>query len=395
MDGVPGYVCGVLKTLGSNGFEAYLVGGCLRDTLLGRPVHDWDIATSALGADVMRIFPKTVKTGARFGTVAVITGGGAVEVTTFRSDGSYSDRRRPDSVTFVGDLHEDLKRRDFTVNAMAMATDGMLIDPFGGREDIKRKRIRCVGDPKARFSEDALRMFRALRFAAQLSFEIEDGTEAAIKKCAPLCAALSAERVRDETEKILLSGEPKRIGTALALGLFKGRIQDGALEAEKLGRLAALPKTASLRWSAFSALLDEADLIASPKEFLMSMRLDSKTVRRCSAGVKTAQKALPDQMADIKRLLADLGAGTVLCAAAAEKALRDTPALENADEVINGGECWSVGELAIDGNDLIELGFKKGIAVGETLRALLQHVIERPESNTRERLLMIAREMRD
>jgi tRNA nucleotidyltransferase (CCA-adding enzyme) len=324
LDNVPGYVSGVLRTLSENGFEAYLVGGCLRDTLLGRPVNDWDVASSARGPDVMRLFPKTVKTGARFGTITVVAGEGTVEVTTFRSDGHYGDCRRPDSVTFVTSLEEDLRRRDFTVNAMALAEDGVLIDPFGGREDLDRRMIRCVGNPDARFSEDALRLFRALRFSAQMGFRIEENTMAAIRRCAPLCAALSAERVRDETEKMLLSDAPERVGTAVALGLYQGLLRTGEIPPDKLGRLTRLPKDAAQRWCAFCALLLDAGLIDSPEDFLKRMRLDGKTSRACAAGLKAAARPLPADRIGLKRLIAGLGRAAALCAAAADKALYDT-----------------------------------------------------------------------
>ncbi len=394
MDGVPGYVHGILMTLVSNGYEAYLVGGCLRDMLLGRTVHDWDIASSAPGAEVQRLFPKTVRIGDRFGTVTVVTGGGTAEVTTFRSESGYSDRRRPDSVTFVSDLQEDLKRRDFTVNAMAMGVDGTLTDPFGGRSDLRRGIIRCVGDPAERFSEDALRLFRALRFSAQLGFEIEEGTLSAIKSCSALCAWLSAERVRDETEKILLSDKPERVGEAVSYGLFKGRLESGEVSCEKLRHLSGLPGSAPLRWSAFCALLLEQSLIALPESFLKSMRLDTGTVRCCSGGVSLARKPLPEGRVQIKRLLAEFGEEAVLCAAAADKALRQTAALRAVKNVLESGECWSVRELAIGGDDLLALGFSQGVWLGKTLKALLEHVIEHPEDNVRARLYELARGMR-
>ena len=391
---VPDYISGILRTLETAGFQALLVGGCLRDMLLDRPIHDWDIATSARSQDIISLFPKTVRTGERFGTVMVVNGEGTAEVTTFRSDGAYSDGRRPDSVAFVSDLYEDLKRRDFTINAMALGEDGALVDPYGGREDLERQVIRCVGDPASRFSEDALRMFRALRFSAQLGFEIDADTMAAIEKCAGLCAALSAERVRDETEKILLSGRPERAGTALSLRLYQGRIKDGALTDGKLRRLAALPKEAGLRWCAFCALLFAENLIHSPSDFLREMRLDTKTVRDGADGVKAAQEPLPESWTDIKRLLAKQGIQAVRCAAAAEKALRDTNALETVSDVLESGECFSVRQLAITGDDLMEYGFKKGIILGNTLKALLAYVIENPQDNRRKLLIELAQEIR-
>ena len=174
----------ILQTLERAGFEARYVGGCVRDTLLGRPVHDWDIASQALPEDVLRLFPRCVPTGLQHGTVTVLLDGTSAEVTTYRLDGAYHDSRHPDGVRFVRSLADDLARRDFTINAMAMDLSGSITDLFGGREDLARGVIRCVGDAETRFREDALRMLRARRFAAQLGFALEAGTEAAIGRCA-------------------------------------------------------------------------------------------------------------------------------------------------------------------------------------------------------------------
>lgn len=385
---VPEYVRAILDRLEANKYSAYLVGGCLRDMLLGRPIHDWDIATSASGAVVVSLFPKTAETGLRFGTVTVITGEGNVEVTTLRSDGAYRDRRRPDSVQFVNDLNEDLKRRDFTMNAMAMTRSGDLRDPFGGREDIKRRLIRCVGDAEARLTEDALRMFRALRFSAQLTFDIEKHTLAAVKKCAPLCAALSAERVRDETEKILMSDMPEIIGTAVECGLFAGRMNAKAVKPENLERIAKLPKNSMMRWSAFCALLLSAGLIDSAADFLQKMRLDARTVKNGGAGAAALRQALSDRLS-IKKQLSRSGVEATLCAAAADEALWAGGAVSRTQEVISSGECCSYKDLAVKGDDLIELGFRQGKTLGQVLNGLLEHVIEHPEDNNREMLLGI------
>lgn len=387
---VPNYVQAVLERLEANGYSAYLVGGCLRDMFLGRPIHDWDIATSASSAAVVSLFPKTAETGLRFGTVTVITGEGDIEVTTLRSDGAYRDRRRPESVLFVNDLNEDLKRRDFTMNAMAMSRSGELRDPFGGRADIKRRLIRCVGAAEARFNEDALRMFRALRFSAQLPFDIEERTMAAIKKCAPLCADLSAERVRDETEKILMSDMPEIIGTAVECGLFAGRLYAKAGKPEKLKRIAKLPKNSMMRWSAFCALLLSAGLIDSAADFLKKMRLDAQTVKNSGTGAAAAlRRELPDRLS-IKKRLSLSGVEATLCAAAAEETLWGGDAVSRVGEVLESGECCSYKDLAVAGNDLIERGFKQGKALGRVLSSLLQHVIEHPEDNNRETLLLLA-----
>lgn len=201
----PRYVRRVLNSLSSRGHIACLVGGCVRDMLLGVYPNDWDISTSALPEEVMELFPDTIPTGIKHGTVTVKQGSRRVEVTTFRRDGGYTDHRHPDEVSFVGDLTSDLSRRDFTINAMAVNPDGLITDLFGGIRDLRNGLIRCVGVPGVRFKEDALRMFRALRFSARLGFEIEEGTRMAIEKCAPLAADIAAERVGEELQKLLVS----------------------------------------------------------------------------------------------------------------------------------------------------------------------------------------------
>ena len=204
----PKYVRQILFSLQSRGFAAYLVGGCVRDILLGVRPQDWDICTSALPEQVLDVFPGSRPTGIKHGTVTVVIGSRSAEVTTFRSEGDYADHRHPSSVAFVGNLTTDLMRRDFTMNAMAVSADGLIIDPYGGAEDIRRGCIRCVGAPEKRFDEDALRMLRAFRFSSRLGFEIEPATLAAIGKKAPLAAGLAAERVSTEVEKILLTARP-------------------------------------------------------------------------------------------------------------------------------------------------------------------------------------------
>jgi len=210
----------LLKTLQSRGHKAYLVGGCVRDFILSVQPNDWDICTSALPEAVLEIFPESRTDGIKHGTVAVLMGSHTVEVTTFRSEGSYTDHRHPEDVSFVADLNTDLRRRDFTMNAMALPVDGYLTDPFGGVKDIQDKLVRCVGEPELRFEEDALRMFRAMRFSARLGFEIEEKTFEAIKTKAHLARDLSAERVREEVEKILLTQGAETVFTMMDIGLM-------------------------------------------------------------------------------------------------------------------------------------------------------------------------------
>lgn len=218
---IPEYVATCLERLWGAGFAAHPVGGCVRDTLLGRTPGDWDIATSATPEQVSALFPHTVPTGVKHGTVTVVLPGGTIEVTAFRREGAYADGRHPDAVTFGASLEEDLSRRDFTINAMALAPDGQVIDPFGGRADLERKRLRCVGAPSRRFSEDALRILRGIRFAAQLGFTIEEQTAAAMESLAPNLVHVSAERLTAELDKTLSSPAPHWAGEFFRLGAME------------------------------------------------------------------------------------------------------------------------------------------------------------------------------
>lgn len=390
----PKYVRQVLVTLQSRGHLAYLVGGCVRDIILGVQPQDWDVCTSALPNEVLELFPGARPTGIRHGTVTVYINSRAVEVTTFRSDGSYADHRHPDAVSFVGDLTADLSRRDFTMNAIALPPDGLIADPFGGVADIENKLIRCVGEPEARFEEDALRMFRALRFSARLGFDIEAETMAAIRKKAPLAAALAAERVRDEVEKILLTNAPESVYTLISLGLLDryldARPADGALFA----RLGKLPRKALLRWCGFCAVLRQYGCIPSASDFLYHLKLDSRTIRCCSQAENMLSRPRPESRAEWKRYLNRFGVDSVTCAANCFDALEGGALSRELKAVIKSGECFSMKHLAVTGDDLLELGLR-GREVGEMLRFLLDYVIEYPGNNQRDLLLCLARGTED
>lgn len=246
---LPVPVANCLAALRLAGFEAYPVGGCVRDLLLGRAPGDWDITTSARPEQVMALFDKTVPTGLPHGTVTVLLDGQSFEVTTFRADVGYSDGRHPDAVVFGTSLADDLARRDFTVNAMALGADGEVIDPFGGREDLQAQRIRAVGDPTVRFTEDALRMFRAVRFSAQLDFQLEDGTRAALVALAERARFVSGERIKVEVEKTLLSPRPELAACFLQWGLLAAprSLSPDALRAA----FQQVPPEPGPRWRAF------------------------------------------------------------------------------------------------------------------------------------------------
>ena len=232
---IPQKAAQILKTLNAAGYEAYVVGGCVRDSILGREPGDWDITTSALPEQVKELFRRTVDTGIQHGTVTVMMDKEGFEVTTYRVDGEYHDGRHPDAVTFTRSLEEDLKRRDFTINAMAYHPEHGLVDLFGGMEDIGKRIIRCVGNPVERFTEDALRMLRAVRFSAQLGFTVEENTKAALARMSGNLEHVSAERIQTELVKLLVSDHPDYLRTAWETGLTREFLPefDACMETEQ------------------------------------------------------------------------------------------------------------------------------------------------------------------
>ena len=249
---LPGSVIQCCAVLRQAGYAAHPVGGCVRDLFLGRVPGDWDVATSARPERVRELFGRTVPTGIRHGTVTVVLEDMTIEVTTFRREHGYGDSRHPDAVTFDADLTADLSRRDFTVNAMALGEAREVIDPFGGRADLERRLIRAVGDPGSRFSEDALRILRGVRFAAQLGFALEERTAAAMEECAPLVDKVSAERITVELEKTLLSPRPEWVGEFARLGVLD-RFAPVSRDCN-WASLAQVPPEKKARWRAFCAL---------------------------------------------------------------------------------------------------------------------------------------------
>ena len=360
----PKYVLNILCALDSAGHRAVLAGGCVRDSLLGRRPSDWDIASSASPEEVLALFPRCVPTGIKHGTVTVLSGGGSVEVTAFRAEGGYSDHRRPDSVSFGCPLEADLARRDLTVNAMAMDAAGEITDPFGGRDDLRRRLLRCVGEPERRFDEDALRMLRTVRFSAQLGFEIEPRTLEAIRALAHLASGLSAERVRDELLKTLRSPAPGLVWQLVDLGLLCACLAPGDASAPREA-LDVLPIYARL--AHFCRDLELGGYIMSTDRFLAALRFDGETLRRTASAVEV----LKSGSRDWKRLLRDHGEAAVLAAHPKNRALR---------AVLRSGECWKLSSLAIGGRELAALGYS-GPELGRELRRLLDHVIDCPADN--------------
>ena len=316
----------------------------------------------------MTLFERCVPTGIRHGTVTVFLDGAQAEVTTFRTEGVYLDGRHPSEVRFVRTLAEDLSRRDFTINAMAMDADGNVTDLFGGRDDLARRCIRCVGDPEKRFREDALRMLRAYRFSAQLGFALDAATAGAVERCAPLAAALSMERIRDEMEKALLSPCPQVLRTMADAGLLKAAGIDALPE---LDWLAELPAEPPVRWAGLKVLFPELE----PSRLRLPSRLCSLIGRAASAYCPQLDRIT------LKRAVAENGteAAEIAAALAGEGALLS--------EILASGECVTLGQLAVSGSDLSWL---RGREVGQMLHALLAHVLRRPEENTRDALLKLA-----
>ena len=360
----------ILKTLEDAGFAACFVGGCVRDTLLGRPVHDWDVTTSALPEEIMALFPRCIPTGIKHGTVTVLLNGESFEVTTFRRDGAYHDGRHPDGVVFVPNLTEDLARRDFTINAMAMHLDGRITDCFDGEADLKRGIIRCVGDPERRFREDALRMLRALRFSAQLGFQIEDDTARAIRENAGLCRLLSRERVCAEAEKTLLSPRPETLSVMLREGLLAACGIEGDYELHALKTVSA---EADARWAMLKVLI--------PKLDMQQFRLPSRRVQLAETAAAAYRPSYARQ--ELKTLLAASGEEVArVCAKLSGQEVL-------LDKILQSGECVSLRGLAVNGRDFPAL---QGRSAGEMLRRLLDHVLAFPEDNNRQTLLRLAEE---
>ena len=379
----------IIKKIRERGFEAFAVGGCVRDTLLGRTPGDWDITTSAKPEEVKEIFGKTVDTGLQHGTVTIIKNRKGYEVTTYRIDGEYRDGRHPDSVEFTSSLLEDLKRRDFTINAMAYSHETGIVDAFDGMGDLEKKVIRCVGCPRDRFTEDALRILRAIRFAAQLGFSIEGETYGAIREIAPNLKNVSKERIQVELTKLLTSAHPEKIAMVEDTGISPYVTGDFPLvfqtEREPCSCLALLPPEKSMRWAGFLRHM-EPDMV---RRILKGLKLDNETVDNGKAMAGAAQASLGPEKAGIRRFLSRM-TPYQFDGCLRLKALDKDPRTEEIrrlwEEIEKDGDCVSLKELAVGGGDLLAAGME-GKEIGETLRRLLELVLEDPSLNRRELLL--------
>ncbi|MCM1567965.1 MAG: CCA tRNA nucleotidyltransferase [Roseburia sp.] len=433
---IPGKANYIINTLEQAGFEAYVVGGCVRDSILGRKPQDWDITTSALPNQVKALFPRTIDTGIQHGTVTVMLNREGFEVTTYRIDGTYEDSRHPKEVLFTPCLEEDLKRRDFTINAMAYNGRVGLVDIFGGMEDMENQVIRCVGQARERFQEDALRIMRAVRFSAQLGYEIEEGTKEAIRELAPRLKNISAERIQMELTKLMMSGHPEYLKIAWETGITGVILPefDRMMETPQnhphhqynvgehtLAALSEVMPVKSLRLAMLLHDIGKPDTKETDDEgrdhfhghaavgeelagaVLRRLKYDNDTIYRVCRLVryhdygndmepdkrivrrtmnKIGEEFFPD-IFYIKR--ADILAQSDFMRR--EKLDRLAKWQQIYEEIAARKQCVSLKNLAVTGKDLIALGMKPGKEIGSMLQELLEIVLDNPQYNTKEYLL--------
>lgn len=436
---IPKEVEEIILKLNKEGFEAYIVGGCVRDLLMGRIPNDWDITTSAKPEEVKKIFPKTYDTGIAHGTVTVILNGAHFEITTYRIEGKYEDYRRPKEVTFTRNLEEDLSRRDFTMNAIVYHPQEGFMDPVEGIKDIKNKMIRCVGEPSKRFEEDALRMLRAIRFSAQLDFEIEEKTLRAIKGHAALITHISAERIKDELDKMLMASYTDRLILLYETGLLKYILPelDKCFAVEQnhphhvdnvgihtLKSVGLVDKNLNLRWTMLLHDIGKANCKETDEKGIdhfhghvrESVRLTKDIVKRLKFDKKSSSHIIKLIDWHDERIKKDKRAVKEVLSQIGEEAFLDLLKVQLADsraqnpkyikekeeqlqslyevykEIKENNECFLIKDLAVNGEDLIRLGIKEGKEIGELLKQLLELVIENPDQNNKESLLLYVKE---
>lgn len=395
---LPTKVKQIISRLEKADFEAYAVGGCVRDSILKRSPEDWDITTSAKPEEVKKLFSTTIDTGLQHGTVTVVIEKEGFEVTTFRLDGDYTDGRHPDRVAFTSSLTEDLRRRDFTINAMAYSEKRGLIDEFDGERDLENGVIRAVGDACERFSEDALRMLRAIRFAGQLNFKIADETFDAIKELSPNIAKVSVERIAKELEKLLLSGNPEYIALVYETDIFSViapevamLFENGEISAStKALSRASFPEKKELYQIRLAIFLEGLGADKAAK-LLKRLKLDNDTINTVKKLLQLSLREVENNETDMRRTVKEAGHKMMplLLEMRRAKGLKDNKDLYQT--VIDNGYCTSISELNINGKDLMDAGIPKGALIGSTLERLLELVIEKPELNTRESLLLEVR----
>ena len=397
----------LLDALHAAGYAAYAVGGCVRDSLLGRTAHDWDLCTSALPQQVMELFgtEQCIPTGLQHGTVTIKYGGQLYETTTFRTEGSYTDGRHPDAVQFVPDVREDLARRDFTINAMAYNEAEGLVDPFGGQKDLQNGLLRAVGEPQQRFTEDALRILRLYRFAARFGFALDAATARAARQLAPHLDCISAERIQEELAKLLTAPQPGAYLEPAVLAVVLPELTPAALDAAKsvVDACPAGEKNLPVRWAALLGALGEADT----RRVLKRLRCSNACIEETAVLVReTAGEGVCEEKASahpgdihIRQLLGRYGLCTVerLCALCAALHPQNAPACalaaQRARQLEADGVCCRVSQLAVNGRDLMAAGIPAGPALRRVLEALLDGVIRAEYPNEKPALLAAAQKI--
>ena len=381
---MPQDVVEIIQSLCSHGFSAYAVGGCVRDTLLGVEPKDWDITTSASPVEVKEIFGHTLDTGIEHGTVTIMRGKIGYEVTTYRIDGKYSDGRHPDQVKFTPNLFEDLRRRDFTINAMAYSDETGLVDEFCGMEDLEKKVVRCVGEAKERFQEDALRMLRAIRFSAHLGFTIESDTWQAMIQMAKNLSLVSKERILVELTKTICSSHPEMVKKIFDSGLHKEIGQHFSLlsarDAEVMALSGQLPEEKHLRF----ALLFKNQSGEEAKAILKELKADNDTIKKVKILVEYIDRKLPRNEKKMRQTLSEIGPERVRDWILLKKVLGEEveDCQNRLQEILERGDAYTLQMLAVDGATLIRAGIKPGPNLGQILGELLSYVIEDPSKNT-------------
>ena len=438
---MPVKVSKIINMLNSAGFEAYAVGGCVRDSVLGREPNDWDITTSAMPEEVKAIFRRTVDTGIKHGTVTVLLGDEGFEVTTFRVDGEYTDHRHPEEVSFTRELEEDLLRRDFTINAMAYSDSTGLVDLYGGINDLEDKLIKAVGAPDARFDEDALRIMRAVRFAAQLGFDIEGRTKEAIIRHTEFLRDVSAERIEAELTKLITSAHPELLIEAYRLGItgvilpefdrMMETPQNTPFHMYDVGRhtirvMQGVEPSRMMRYAAFFHDIAKPECRTTDengrdhfkkhaiigadrsKEIMKRLKMDNDTIKTVSRLVYWHDYGIDGNVTkrSLRRMMSKFGAENFPDYLAIRRADMDGQSsymLEEKEEnyryieslyreIISDNDCLTIKDLAVNGQDIMNLGVPAGPKVGEVLNSLLEKVMDDPELNEKDILTGLVKE---
>ncbi|HJA99685.1 MAG TPA: CCA tRNA nucleotidyltransferase [Candidatus Mediterraneibacter merdavium] len=436
---MPRKVIMIINNLQLHGYEAYAVGGCVRDSILARRPEDWDITTSARPEEIKKLFRRTVDTGIEHGTVTVLVGKDAFEVTTYRIDGAYEDSRHPKEVRFTNRLEEDLRRRDFTINAMAYNDEVRLVDVFGGMKDLNHHLIRCVGDARERFSEDALRILRAVRFSAQLDFPIEEKTAEAVKELAPTLENISAERIQTELVKLLVSAHPERIQDAYEMGITKIVLPewDAMVGVEQktphhkydvaqhtLHALKNVKRDKILRLTMLFHDMGKPSMKTTDengrdhfkghalvseeiaRKVMHRLKFDNDTIKKVTRLVCYHDYRMEATPKNVRRAMNRIGVelfpyylAVRMADAKAQSPYKRREKIENIiaireiyQEILLNKECINLRQLAVSGRDLMKLGMQPGRELGGMLTELLEYVLDDPARNEKEILCNYVKE---